>query len=186
MTMQDVLKETEIRMKKAIEVVKKNFAAVRTGRASASLLDHVKVSYYGTEVPLKQMASVSVPEPRSMTLTPFDKSATKEIEKAIMASDLGISPRVEAGVIRLFLPEPSEERRKELVKVIKKEAEDSKVAIRNIRRDAVETLKQQKNDKAITEDDEKVQDKKVQDLTNKHNKEIDDLFHAKEKEILTV
>ncbi len=186
MTMQDVLKETEVRMKKAIEVVKKNFAAVRTGRASSSLLDHVKVKYYGADVPLKQLASISVPEPRSLTVTPFDKNSIKEIEKAIMTSDLGINPRVEAGVIRLFLPELSEERRKDLVKVIKKEAEDGKVAVRNIRRDAVETLKKQKNDKAITEDDEKVQDKKVQDLTNKHNKEIDDLFHAKEKEVLTV
>jgi len=184
--MQDILKETENKMKKAVEVAKKNFAAVRTGRASAALLDHIKVSYYGTEVPLKQIASVAVPESRMMTITPYDKGAIKDIEKAITTSDLGINPRVEAGLIRLALPDLSEERRRDLVKAIKKEAEDGKIAIRNVRREAIDAIKKQKNDKVITEDDEKNLDKKAQDTTNKHIKEIDDLLAAKEKEILTV
>ncbi len=184
--MQDVLKESEAKMQKAIDVLKKNFAAVRTGRANPSLLDHVNVNYYGSSVPLKQLAGISVPEPRMLLVTPYDKNAAAEIEKAILTSDLGINPRREAGVIRLILPEPSEERRKELVKVIKKESEEAKVAIRNVRREAMESLKKQKSGKQITEDDEKVQDKKVQELTNKYCGEVDKLLAAKEKEIMEV
>jgi len=184
--MQDVLKEAQHKMDSAIAVIKKGFAAVRTGRASPALLDHVMVSYYGTDVPLKQLSSVSTPQPRMIQITPYDKNSAKEIEKAISTSDLGVNPRQEAGVIRIFLPEPSEERRKELVKVIKKEAEDGKIAIRNVRREANETLKKQKKDKTITEDDEKLLDKKVQEMTDKHSKEIDSLFSAKEREILEV
>jgi ribosome recycling factor len=184
--MKEVIKETEAKMQKALEALKKNFAAVRTGRANPALLDHVTVSYYGTDVPLKQLASVSAPEPRALLVTPYDKNAAADIEKAILASDLGINPRREAGVIRLFLPEPSEERRKELVKVIKKETEEAKVAVRNVRRDANDTLKKQKAAKEITEDDEKTLDKKIQDLTNKYTGEIDKLEKAKEKEVLEV
>jgi len=184
--MQDVIKESEAKMKKAVEVLVKNFAAVRTGRANPALLDHVKVNYYGTPVVLKQLASISVPEPRVLLVTPFDKNAAADIEKAILTSDLGINPRREAGVIRLFLPEPSQERRKELAKVVKKEAEEGKVAVRNVRREAIDALKKQKNEKKITEDDEKIQDKKVQDLTNKYCEEIDKLLAAKEKEIMEV
>ncbi len=142
--MQDVIKDSEHKMKTAIEVVKKNFAAVRTGRANPALLDHVKVSYYGADVPLKQLASVSAPQTRMLQVTPFDKNSAKDIEKAILTSDLGVNPRQEGGVIRIFLPEPTEERRKELVKVIKKEAEEGKIAVRNVRREAIETLKKQK------------------------------------------
>ena len=184
--MQDVLKECEHKMKVAVEVLAKNFAAVRTGRASPALLDHVVVSYYGSDVPLKQLASIAVPEPRALLVTPFDKNAAAEIEKAILKSDLGINPKRETGVIRLFLPEPSEERRKELVKVIKKETEDAKVAIRNVRREGIESLKKQKKDKAITEDDEKVIDKKVEDLTHKYTGEVDKAFSAKQKEVMEV
>lgn len=184
--MQDVLKESEAKMQKAVEALVKNFAAVRTGRANPALLDHVKVNYYGTPVVLKQLASISVPEPRVLLVTPYDKNAAPDIEKAILTSDLGINPRREAGVIRLFLPEPSEERRKELVKVVRKEAEEGKVAVRNVRREAIDALKKNKNEKKITEDDEKVQDKKVQDLTNKYCGEIDKLLAAKEKEIMEV
>ncbi|MDI6732187.1 MAG: ribosome recycling factor [Candidatus Margulisbacteria bacterium] len=184
--MQDVIKESEVKMQKAVEAVKRNFAAVRTGRANPALLDHVKVSYYGTEVPLKQLAQVAAPEPRSLVITPFDKNAAAEIEKAISTSDLGITPRREAGLIRLSLPSPSEERRKELVKVVKKECEEGKIAIRNIRREAVDALKKQKSEKQITEDAEKMQDKKVQELTDKYSAEIDKLLQAKEKEILEV
>jgi ribosome recycling factor len=184
--MQDVMKESESKMKKALEVLKKNFAAVRTGRANPALLDHVTVDYYGAPTPLKQLASIAVPEPRMLLVTPYDKNSAPNIEKAILTSDLGINPRRESGVLRLILPEPSEERRKELVKVIKKESEDSKVAIRNVRREANDSLKKQKNEKKITEDDEKSLDKKVQDLTNKHVAEIEKLLKDKEKEIMEV
>ena len=184
--MQDVIKDGEERMKKALEVLKKNFAAVRTGRANPALLDHVHVEYYGTSVPLKQLAQVSAPEPRSLLVTPYDKTASQAIEKAILTSDLGINPKNEGGMLRLTLPEPSEERRKELVKVIKKESEEGKIALRNVRRDAIEVLKKQKADKAITEDIEKMHDKKVQELTDKYSLEIDKLFAAKEKEIMEV
>jgi len=184
--MQDAVKESETKMLRAIEVLKRNFAGVRTGRANPSLLDHVNVNYYGAAVPLKQLASVSVPEPRQLLITPYDKNASPEIEKAILTSDLGINPKREAGVIRLMLPEPSEERRKELVKKVKKEAEEAKVAVRNVRREANESLKKQKSGKEITEDDEKVLDKKIQDLTNKYCAEIDKLLSAKEKEIMEV
>lgn len=184
--MQDVIKDSEGRMQKTLENLKKNFAAVRTGRANPALLDHVQVEYYGTNVPLKQIASVSAPEPRVLVVTPYDKNASQGIEKAILTSDLGINPKNEGGVIRLFLPEPSQERRKELVKVVKKEAEESKIAVRNVRRDAIEVLKKQKADKTITEDAEKMQDKKVQELTDKYCTEIDKFLAGKEKEILEV
>ncbi|OGC25670.1 ribosome recycling factor [candidate division WOR-1 bacterium RIFOXYB2_FULL_42_35] len=184
--MQDVVKESESKMQKSMDALKMSFAAVRTGRASPALLDHVMVDYYGSPVSLKQLASVSVPDPRCLFVIPFDKNAAAEIEKAIMQSDLGINPKREAAGIRLSLPEPSEERRRELVKIIKKGTEDSKVSIRNIRRDAIEILKGQKKDKTITEDDEKNLDKKVQDLTNKYCSEADKLFSAKEKEVMEV
>jgi len=184
--MQDVLKDSESRMQKAVEALKKNFAAVRTGRANPALLDHVHVDYYGASVPLKQLASVSAPEPRVLLVTPYDKTAAQGIEKAILTSDLGINPKNEGGVIRLILPEPSQERRKELVKVVKKESEDAKIAVRNVRRDAIEVLKKQKNDKQISEDVEKMQDKKVQELTDKYCVEIDKLLAGKEKEIMEV
>ncbi|MFH1683706.1 MAG: ribosome recycling factor [Candidatus Margulisiibacteriota bacterium] len=184
--MQDAIKESEAKMEKAIDVLKRNFVAVRTGRANPALLDHINVDYYGSPVPLKQIASISVPEPRQLLVTPYDKTAAQAIEKAISSSDLGISPKREATVIRLALPEPSEERRKELVKVVKKESEEAKVAIRNVRREANETLKRQKNEKQITEDDEKTSDKKIQDLTNKYSGEVDNLLSAKQKEIMEV
>jgi ribosome recycling factor len=184
--MQDVIKDGEARMQKALEVLKKNFAAVRTGRANPALLDHIHVDYYGTSVSLKQLAQVSAPEPRCLLITPYDKTAAQAIEKAILTSDLGVNPKNEGGMIRLILPEPSEERRKELVKVIKKESEETKIAVRNVRRDAIEVLKKQKADKVITEDIEKMQDKKVQELTDKYCAEADKLFSAKEKEIMEV
>lgn len=180
------MNESDARMRKAIDALRHNFAAVRTGRASPSLLDHVMVDYYGTSVSLKQLATIAVPEPRGLLITPYDKNSAPEIEKAILKSDLGVNPRREAGVIRLTLPEPTEERRKELVKIVKKEAEESKIVIRNVRREANETLKKQKADKMITEDVEKINDKKVQDLTDKYCTEIDRTLAAKEKEIMEV
>jgi len=184
--MEDVIKDSEVRMKKAEEHLKKNFAAVRTGRASPNLLDNIKVSYYGTDTPLKQIASVSAPEPRMLIVTPYDKNAAADIEKAIMTSNLGINPKREASLIRISIPELSEERRRDFVKLIKKETEDAKVAIRNIRREAIDVLKKQKGEKEITEDDEKNQDKKVQELTDKFCKEMDNLFTSKEKEVMEV
>ncbi|MBU0501735.1 MAG: ribosome recycling factor [bacterium] len=184
--MQDVLGESEAKMKKAVEVLKKDLAGVRTGRANPALLDHIKVSYYGADVPIKQVASVSVPDARMMVVSPFDKNAAKDIVKAIQTSEIGINPTLDGGVIRLVMPDPSQERRLELVKVIKKESEQGKVALRNVRREAMDSLKKQKNDKAITEDDEKTLDKKVQDLTNKYTKMIDDLVKAKEAEVMEV
>ncbi|MBU1026318.1 MAG: ribosome recycling factor [Candidatus Margulisbacteria bacterium] len=184
--MQDVLKECEVKMQKAEEVLKKNFAAVRTGRANPALLDHVQVNYYGAPTPLKQLASISVPEPRMLLVSPYDKNAAADIEKAILTSDLGINPKREAGVLRLVLPEPTEERRKELVRVIKKETEEAKVAVRNVRREAIDSAKKKKAAKEITEDDEKNLDKKVQDLTNKYCAEMDKMFASKEKEVMEV
>ncbi|MBI5079013.1 ribosome recycling factor [Candidatus Saganbacteria bacterium] len=184
--MQDILKDSEARMQKAVETVKKNFAAVRSGRANPALLDHVQVEYYGSNVPLKQVASVSAPEPRVLMITPYDRNAAAGIEKAILTSDLGINPRNDGGVLRLVLPEPTQERRKELVKVIKKEGEEGKIALRNVRREAIEVLKKQKSDKLITEDEEKTKDKKVQELTDKYCAEIDKLAANKEKEIMEV
>jgi len=184
--MQDAIRESEAKMKKAVDVLKKNFAGVRTGRANPALLDHINVNYYGAPVPLKQIASISVPEPRQLLITPYDKNASQDIEKAIMTSDLGINPKREANAIRLMLPEPSEERRKDLVKMIKKESEEAKVAVRNVRREGIDSLKKQKSSKAITEDDEKTMDKKVQELTDKYCKEIDALLAAKEKEVMEV
>ncbi len=184
--MEDVLKDSEGRMQKAIESLKKNFAAVRTGRAHPALLDHVQVEYYGSKMPLKQLGQISAPEPRMLVVTPYDKGASQAIEKAILASDLGINPKNEGGLIRMSLPELSEERRRDLIKVIKKELEDAKIGMRNVRRDALEALKKQKAEKKITEDAEKMQDKKVQELIDKYSAEADKLLAAKEKEILEV
>ena len=184
--MDDVLKESEAKMQKTIEALKKNFSAVRTGRASPALLDHIQVDYYGAKTPLKQLGQISAPEPRMLVITPYDKSASQAIEKAIMASDLGINPKIEGGLLRLSLPELSEERRKDLTKIIKKEAEEAKIGLRNVRRDAMEVLKKQKADKVITEDMEKMQDKKVQELIDRYSAETDKLLAAKEKEVLEV
>jgi ribosome recycling factor len=184
--MDDVLKESEAKMQKASEILKKNFSAVRTGRAHPALLDHVQVEYYGSKVPLKQLGQISAPEPRMLVITPYDKNASQAIEKAILSSDLGINPKNEGGLIRLTMPELSEERRKDLIKIIKKETEEAKIGMRNVRRDAIEVLKKQKADKKITEDSEKMQDKKVQELIDKYSAEVDKLLAAKEKEIMEV
>lgn len=184
--MEDIIKDSDSRMQKAIESLKKNFAGVRANRANPALLDGVQVEYYGSPVPLKQLAQVAAPEARMLLITPYDKNASQGIEKAIMASNLGLSPKSEGGVIRLTLPELSEERRKELLKVLKKETEDAKIAVRNVRRDANELLKKQKADKKITEDIEKSQDKKIQELTDKYCAEADRLLAAKEKEVMEV
>jgi ribosome recycling factor len=184
--MEDVLKVTEDKFKKAIESVKKNFSAVRTGRANSALLDHVLVDYYGTKVPVKQLASISIPEPRTIMIQPFDKNSVKDVERAIMTSDLGLPPNVDAGIIRLNIPQPTEERRKDLVKVVKKEAEDGKVSLRNIRREAIESLKKDKTKGALSEDQEKTKEEAIEKLVKKYTEEIDRLLQHKEKEVMEV
>lgn len=184
--MQDFIKEAEDKMKKALEALRKNFAGVRTGRASPGLVENISVEYYGTQVPLKQIASISIPEPRQIAIQPYDKSALQGIEKAILTSALGINPKIEGGMVRLMLPQLTEERRLELIKLIKKEAEESKVSVRNIRRDAIEHLKAAKVKKEITEDVEKMKESELQKTTDKETGDIDNLLAVKEKEILAV
>ncbi|MBU0629294.1 MAG: ribosome recycling factor [Candidatus Margulisbacteria bacterium] len=182
----ETIKNNETAMQKSIEALKRNFSGIRTGRANPALLDNLHVDYYGSSVPLKQVASIAVPEPRLLQITAYDKSAVVGIEKAIQASDLGLTPKTEGGVIRLVLPELSEQRRKDLTKIIKKEAEEAKVVIRNIRRDGLEELKTRKAEKGITEDEQKLLDKKIQELTDKYCAEADHLAAVKEKEILSI
>jgi ribosome recycling factor len=176
----------EARMQKAIGVVKKEFVTIRTGRASTSLVDRVTVEYYGTEVPLVQLATVSSPEPRMLVVHPFDKTAIPAIEKAILQSELGITPGNDGNVIHLPIPALNEERRRDLIKVVKTMAEEGRVAIRNIRRDSNEHLKVLKKDKKVSEDDEKRAEAEIQKLTDKFIKEIDEMVKTKEQEILEV
>jgi ribosome recycling factor len=184
--MLDPIRQTEEKMKKTIETLKKNFAAVRTGRASPALLDHVTVEYYGSQVPIKQMANISVPESRLIVIQPYDKGSNQAIEKAILKSDLGLTPKSEGGVIRLPLPQPTEERRKELVKVVKKEADDARIAMRNVRREAMEGLKDPKYKEHTSEDKIKMQEDEIQKLTDRFIGEVDKLLKAKEAEVMEV
>ena len=174
------------KMQKTIEVVKSNFAAVRAGRANAGVLDRITVEYYGAPTPLNQVANIGSPDPRTLTVQPYDMSLLKAIEKAIQTSDLGINPQNDGRVIRLAFPQLTEERRVELTKQVRKYGESGKVAIRNIRRDAMETLKSLEKKSEITEDDRKESEKELQDLTDKRCKEIDALTAAKEKELMAV
>lgn len=174
------------KMNKSLKALDKEFAAIRAGRANPAVLDKVQAEYWGTLTPISQMASVSVSEARILVIQPYDKSALKSIEKAIQASDIGINPTNDGNVLRLTFPQLTEERRKELCKNIKKLGEDSKVAIRSIRRDTMDKLKAMKKNSEITEDDLKDCEKKVQDLTDKFCAEADKAVAAKEKEIMTV
>ena len=174
------------KMLKTIEVVKANFAAVRAGRANAGVLDRITVEYYGTPTPLNQVAAISSPDPRTLVVQPWDAGLLKAIEKAIQTSDLGINPQNDGSSIRLGFPQLTEERRKELTKQVKKYAENGKVAIRNIRRDAMDKLKAKQKKSEITEDDCKEYEKELQDMTDKRCKELDDLAAKKEKELMAV
>ena len=171
------------RMDKTIEVMQANFAAVRAGRANAAVLDQIRVDYYGTPTPINQIASIASPDPRTLTIQPWDGSTMKLIEKAIQQSDLGINPQNDGRIIRLLFPQLTEERRKELIKQIRKYGEESKTAIRNIRRDAMEDFKAQKKKSEITEDDQKNAEKDMQKLTDDYVKQIDQLVEKKEKEL---
>ncbi len=174
------------RMDKTLEVLGSDFDAVRAGRANAKVLDRITVPYYGSESPIGQVAAISSPDARTLVIQPWDPTLLRPLEKAIQASELGINPQNDGRVIRLIFPQLTEERRKELTKQVKKYAEDSKVAIRNIRRDAVDFFKKQQKKSEITEDDLKKIEKDVQDLTDKYTKKIDDLCAAKEKELMAI
>lgn len=176
----------DAKMKKSIEVMKHDFTTIRAGRANPAVLEKITVEYFGSNMPINQLASVSVPEPRMLAIQPWDASALKSIEKAIMASDIGINPMNDGKVIRLTFPQLTEERRKDLIKSVKKAGEDTKVAVRNIRRDAVDKLKDMKKKSEITEDDQKDLEKEIQDLTDKYCKEIDTEVAKKEKELQTI
>lgn len=178
--------EIEKRMEKRIDSYASELKTIRAGRANASVLDKVAIDYYGTMTPIQQVGSISSPEPRLLVIQPWDASVLKEIEKAINASDIGITPQNDGKVIRLNFPPLTEERRKELVKTVKKYTEEAKVQIRNARRDALEGFKTQKKNGEITEDDQKQAEKDIQNLTDKYIKEIDNICAAKEKEILEV
>ena len=178
--------EIESKMNKTIEVLKQNFSEVRAGRANPAILNRISVEYYGTPTPINQVAGISVPEARLIMIQPWDASILKDIEKAILASDIGINPNNDGKVIRLAFPELTEERRKELVKDIKKTAEEAKVAVRAIRRDGIDKAKAMQKNSEITEDDLRGAEDTIQKLTDKKIEEIDKVLSDKEKEILTV
>ena len=173
-------------MSKTVSVLNSEYSSLRAGRANAAVLDKVKVDYYGTPTPVNQMAAISVAEARILTIQPWDTSTLHAIEKAIMASEIGINPQNDGRIIRLVFPQLTEERRRELGKDVKKMAEDSKVAIRSIRRDGIDKAKKMQKDSEITEDDLKIAEKKIQDITDKFTKEIDKLAEAKEKDIMEI
>lgn len=178
--------EAESNMKKTVELVKKEFASLRAGRATPALLDKIMVSYYGTPTPINQLATISVPEPRLLVIQPWDKSVLPEIERAILKSDLGITPASDGTVIRLAIPQLTQERRAELVKVVKKKAEEGRVAIRNIRREINDKVKQLQKNGEISEDELRRAQDEIQKLTDKYIKEIDLLLNSKEQEIMQI
>lgn len=182
----DIQKRTLERMKKSIEALKHEFSKIRTGRAHPSLLEHVHVNYYGNEVPLSQAANINVEDARTLTITPWERNMISVIEKAIMTSDLGLNPATNGPVIRVPLPPLTEQRRKDLIKVVRAEAENGRVSIRNIRRDANNELKASLKDKLISEDEEKRGEEQIQKLTDQHIKEIEILLEAKEADLLAI
>lgn len=182
----EITKEAEEKMKKVVEITKKEFMSIRTGKASPGLLDRVTVDYYGTPTPVNQLANVNAPEPRLIVVQPWDKGALSEIERAIMKSDLGITPTNDGSVIRLAIPPLTQERRKELAKSLKKEGEEKKVVVRNIRRDANDHLKKLEKDGEISADENKKAQEEIQKLTDKYIKELDQVIVHKEKEIMEV
>lgn len=182
----DTHKDAQTRMQKSIESLRHNLVKIRTGRATTALVDHIKVQSYGSEVPLSQVASVAVSDARSLTITPWDKQMVSLIEKALINSDLGLTPNTAGMTIRINIPALTEERRKELTKVVHSEAEDAKVAIRNIRRDANQQVKDLLKDKQVTEDDVRRSEDDVQKMTDKAIKDVDEVVKAKEVELMAV
>lgn len=184
--MEENYSEITQKMKKTTEVLSSQFDTIRAGRANAAILDQIRVEYYGTPTPINQIAAVSTPDPRTLTIQPWDANTLKTIEKAIQESDLGINPQNDGRIIRLVFPQLTEERRKDLIKQVKKYAEEAKVAIRNIRRDAIDKNKDMKKKSEITEDDLKIIEKDMQKLTDDYIKEIDNIAATKEKELLAI
>ena len=182
----DIKKDAQARMTKSIEALRHTLVKVRTGRASTALVEHLKVNYYGSDMPLSQVATVTISDSRSLTITPWEKQMVSAVEKAILASDLGLTPNTAGTTIRLNLPALTEERRKELSKVVHGEGEDTKVAIRNIRRDANQQVKELLKDKQVSEDEASRSEVEVQKMTDKAIKDVDEVVKAKEQELMAV
>ena len=182
----DIQQGASIRMGKSVEALQKAFTKIRTGRAHPSLLDQIKVSYYGAETPLSQVANVSIEDSRTLKVSPWEKDMTQAIEKAIMASDLGLNPMTQGAAIRIPLPPLTEERRRDLVKVVKNEAEHGRIAIRNIRRDANSEIKEALKEKMISEDEARVGEEKIQQITDKFIKEVEKHLEIKEADLLSI
>ena len=184
--METLLAKTKERMEKCLDSLERDYKTIRAGRANPSVLDKITVDYYGCPTPLNQMAAISVPEPKMIMIQPWDASTLRSIEKAINTSDIGINPNNDGKVIRLIFPPLTEERRRDLVKDVAKRAEEAKVAIRNVRRDAMDDLKKLKKNNEITEDDQKNGEKKLQDITDSYVKQTDEMEKKKEQEILSI
>ncbi len=184
--MKATLKAAEDKMLKSVTSLENNFATIRAGRATPAVLDKIMVDYYGTPTAIQAMAAISTPEPRVLMIQPWDKGTLKNIEKAILASDLGITPMNDGNVIRLSFPQPTEERRKELCKTVKKYGEEAKVSVRNVRRDTIDKFKSMKKNGELTEDDQKDAEKKLQKITDKYCEDVDKAVADKEKEIMSI
>jgi ribosome recycling factor len=184
--LQEIKKDADERMKKSVEALRSELKKLRTGRAHTSLLDHITVEYYGSEVPLSQVANIGVEDSRTLTITPWERQMVQAVEKAIMTSDLGLNPNSAGNVIRVPLPPLTEERRRDMGKVVRHEGENAKVAIRNIRRDALHSVKELLKEKEITEDDDRRAHDEVQQLTDKHIEVVDKVVAEKEQELLEV
>ncbi|MEX2238244.1 MAG: ribosome recycling factor [Dehalococcoidia bacterium] len=182
----DIMADARHRMDQAIEATRREFGGVRTGRANPALVENLKVEYYGTPTPLQQIANINVPEARMLTIQVYDKGAVAAVEKAIRNSNLGLNPANDGNLIRLAIPQLTEQRRKELVKMVHGKAEEGRVAVRNVRRDALEHIRRAKKDKEVGEDDEKRAEAELQKLTDQHTRDIDRLSHEKEAEVLEV
>lgn len=182
----ELVAKSEEQMKKSINFLKEELSTIRAGKANPKLVDKILVSYYGTMTPINQIANISVPEPRAIIIQPWDASTIKDIEKAILASDLGINPSNDGRLIRLVIPQLTEERRKDILKLVKKETENSKIALRNVRRDANEEFKKMEKASELTKDDHKKAEEEMQKLTDKYIKMVDDIYKEKEKEVLEV
>ncbi len=182
----DIKKDARERMDKSVASLKQELTKLRTGRAHTSLLDHITVDYYGSEVPLKQVANINVEDPRTLTVAPWEKSMVPAIEKAIMTSDLGLNPATAGTVIRVPLPPLTEERRKDMIRVVRHEAEGGRIAIRNIRRDALGDIKELQKEKLISEDDERRAQDEIQGITDKHIARIDEVLAEKEKDLMEI
>jgi ribosome recycling factor len=182
----DIKQETEHRMQASIDALVRDLASIRTGRASPALVDRLMIDYYGTSTPLNQVAGVSAPEPRLLVIQPWDKGALNPIERAIQMSDLGLTPNSDGQVIRLTIPQLTEERRKELVRLVKSKVEEGKVSIRNVRRDGIDSLKELLKEKEIGEDDERRAEAEIQEITNRYIEQADSIGQSKEEEVLEV